>query len=164
MSSTWNPTAFVRVIDALDTSMGTCLVKTDAGEAYLKVISDRESPHHLACEWVGTHLARWLGLETFDVALLHIHGDDGIELRGGYLAKSGPAFVARREQGFPWGGQISELADLANSADIGRLVVFDTWIRNIDRCPPEGSTRPPNLGNVFLSNERCAPGKPGCEP
>jgi hypothetical protein len=39
---------------------------------------------------------------------------------------------------------------------IPRLVVFDTWTLNWDRCPPDGDTRRINYGNVFLTSEKAS--------
>jgi hypothetical protein len=64
----WQPTRFVRFEEAFDTSVGTSIVVTDAGKAYLKALGNRQGPHALVCEWVGTRLADWFGLATFDYA------------------------------------------------------------------------------------------------
>jgi hypothetical protein len=48
---------------------------------------------------------------------------------------------------------------LVNPADIGKLVLFDTWTRNCDRHPPDLTKRKVNRNNVFLSNEGMADGK-----
>ncbi|HEV2455629.1 MAG TPA: hypothetical protein VGY98_15290 [Verrucomicrobiae bacterium] len=46
-----------------------------------------------------------------------------------------------------------------NPEDIGKLVLFDTWVRNVDRYPPNPANRRPNRGNVFLSSENVPDGK-----
>lgn len=139
--------------------MRTARIVTDAGKAYCKAIGNPEGPHALACEWVGTHLARWLGLPTFDCALLTVDEVDEIPLGDQTWAKPGPAFVSRAESGHAWGGSADELHLIENPEDIAKLVVFDTWTLNCDRHPPKGVVRKPNKDNVFLSGEGARPGR-----
>jgi hypothetical protein len=73
----WRPTTFLRFEEALDTSMGTARIVTDAGRAYIKAMGNRQGPHQLACEWVATQLAEWFGLPTFEYALLPIDAEAG---------------------------------------------------------------------------------------
>lgn len=151
--SGWNPTTFWRLEDQFDTSMGTARIITDAGPAYIKAQGNRQGPHPLACELVATALADWFGLPTFEYAILNIDAtvDEIPFLRGG-SADSGPAFVAKAVMGHTWGGSDKELANLVNPQDVSKLVVFDTWVRNCDRCPPDLTVRKPNYDNVFLED------------
>lgn len=155
----WQPTRFVRFEKSLDTSMGTARIVTDAGKAYCKALGNRQGPHALACEWVGTQLARWFGLPTFDFALLTLDAFDEIPFFRGGQAQPGPAFVTRAEAGHAWGGTAEELTIVENQADIARLVVFDTWTLNCDRHPPDLTARKPNYDNVFLSEEGASAGR-----
>jgi hypothetical protein len=113
-----------------------------------------EGEHALACEWVGSQLARRFNLPTFRSGIVRVTGDD--ELRfyrpGMGCAKAGPAFISEADAGEPWGGSERELGRLVNPQDVGRLVIFDTWIRNRDRyyIRGDGSVRQ-NCNNVFLS-------------
>ncbi len=154
----WQPTRFVRFEHAFDTSMGTSLVVTDAGKAYLKAMGNRQGPHALASEWVGTRLADRFGLQTFDYALLELDELDEIPFPRGGLAHPGPAFITRAESGNTWGGDDKALDRLVNPDDVAKLVVFDTWTRNCDRHPPSTARRP-NYDNVFLSGERVPAGR-----
>lgn len=149
----WQPTRFVRFEQAFDTSVGTSIVVTDAGKAYLKAMGNRQSPHVLACEWVATQLADWFGLPTFDFALLMLDASDEIPLPRGLLAQAGPAFVTRAQAGYPWGGDSTALESLMNPADVSRLVVFDTWTRNCDRHSSRAGRLRVHYDNVFLSTE-----------
>ena len=56
----------------------------------------RRGPHALASELVGTQLADWFGLPTFDYSIIRVETDE-IELRfaNGQLAQTGPAFITR---------------------------------------------------------------------
>lgn len=134
--------------------MDTARILTDAGPAFIKAMGNRQGPHALACELVGTQLAKWLGLPTFDFAILTIDSVlDEIPFKRGGKAASGPAFVTRAVENQSWGGSEKELKRLVNPEAIARLVVFDTWTLNADRYPPDLSTRRQNLDNVFLEKQ-----------
>jgi hypothetical protein len=131
--------------------MGTARIVTDAGPAYIKPMGNRQGPHQLACELVGTQLARWFGLPTFDFAVMLVDAEvDEIPFFRGGKAASGPAFVTRAASGHTWGGSESELDSLVNPEAISWLVLFDTWTLNCDRHPPDLTVRRPNFDNVFL--------------
>jgi hypothetical protein len=153
----WRPTTIKRFVKALSTSASTAIVETDAGQAYLKPMGPHEGPHILACEWVGTRLAEWFGLSTFEFAIIGVTDVDEIRLHRGGFAQSGPAFVTRAESGEPWGGSEAQLRKLVNPRDISQLVVFDTWTLNCDRHSwPAGDAlgnARQNRNNVFLSED-----------
>ncbi len=149
----WAPTTFLRFEAGLDTSMGTARIVTDAGPAYVKPMGNRQGPHPLACEWVATNLASWFGLQTLQFAILAINAEfDEIPFIRGGRAASGPAFATKAAAGHTWGGSEVELRSLVNPGDVGRLVVFDTWVSNCDRHPPDLTARRPNYDNVFLED------------
>jgi hypothetical protein len=155
----WKPTRLKEVAGSADTSTGATEVTTDAGRAYIKPMGNRQGPNVLATDWVGTHLARWLGLSTFDVAILELGPDDVFPLPRGHRAQPGPAFATRAMAGDPWGKSGLQLDLLVNPEDITRLVVFDTWTLNCDRHYHDVAIRKPNYDNVFLSSEGVEPGK-----
>lgn len=126
-------------------------IMTDAGRGYIKALGNPQGPHGLACEWIGTQLAGWFGLPTFDIAIMQVLADDDIPLGRNCKAEPGPALVTRAEEGRSWGGSEQELEAVENTDQIAALVVFDTWVRNCDRFPPDLATRDPNYDNVFLS-------------
>lgn len=156
----WQPTTFLRYIETIGSSSLTAIVQTDAGRAYLKAINNPQSPHVLACDWIGTNLARRFGLQTFDVAILELEDGDEIPLDENTIAQIGPAFITREEKGEPLAGE-SSLRFVQNLGDIPRLVVFDTWVRNCDRYRPadEDEPRRVNRDNLFLSEEGAEAGK-----
>ena len=147
--SGWAPQTVTRFIKAFDTGSEVVQVETDQGEGFLKVLGNREGPHVLACELVGSIAADWLGLETFDFAIIRVTEDDEIPLASGNNAEAGPAFIAKSKQGFPWGGDAKTLLDVVNPEAISGLVVLDTWVRNCDRYAPNGERI--NQDNVFLA-------------
>jgi len=155
----WEPTRFVRFVESIGTSTYPARIETDQGEAYVKVINNPLGPQVLARELIGCKLAHWFGLSTFDCAILDIQTDDEIWLADGRHAEPGPAFATRAIRGHTWGGREKELRKLENPEDIPRLVIFDTWILNADRHPPDGIVRKPNRDNVFLSSEGVGGGR-----
>jgi hypothetical protein len=126
------------------------------GEGYLKALGNPEGPHALACELVGSMLADWMGLTTFDFSLIEISEDDEIPFANGDKALPGPAFISRAEQGFTWGGDAKQLRSIVNPLELTGLVVLDTWVLNEDRYAPDG--RRVNRDNVFFIK---SPGKAG---
>lgn len=159
LESNWKPTRLMEIAGSADTSTGATEVTTDAGPAYLKPMGNRQGPHVLATDWVGTHLAKWFGLSTFEIAILTLQDDDVYDLPRRARATPGPAFAARAMAGDPWGTSGLQLELLVNPEDISRLVVFDTWTLNCDRHHSDVSVRKPNYDNVYLSSEGVEPGK-----
>jgi hypothetical protein len=139
--------------------MGTSLIDTDAGRAYIKALGNRQGPHPLACEWVASLLADWFGLPTFDFAIMMLEDVDTFDLPRGARTRPGPAFVTRAAAGRPWSGKAEDLGLLENTEHIARLVVFDTWTSNCDRHPPDLAKRKPNRDNVFLCGDGAAAGR-----
>lgn len=146
---TWHPTCITQFVEARKSSTQVVIVETDAGRGFLKAMGNPEGEHALACDWVGTQLAKWFGLSTLDQAIVEV--DEFVEIRflNGNLAELGPALVTRALRGDSWSGEPRQLTKLQNPDDISRLVVFDTWILNRDRH----SANRQNRDNVFLSAE-----------
>jgi hypothetical protein len=149
----WQPTTILRTDRALRTATDTVQVMTDAGSGYLKALGNHGSPHYLAADLIGTQLANWLGLPTFEFTIIQVTDLDEIRFLRGGTAQPGPAFITRAQSRVEWGGTEDELKQLINPEDIGKLVLFDTWTRNCDRHPPDLAQRKVNRDNVFLSNE-----------
>jgi hypothetical protein len=80
----WQPTTILRTDRALRTATDTVQVMTDAGSGYLKALGNHGSPHYLAADLIGTQLANWLGLPTFEFTIIQVTDLDEIRfLRGG---------------------------------------------------------------------------------
>lgn len=146
---TWQPTCISQFVEARKSSTMVVIVETDAGPGFLKAMGNPEGEHALACDWVGTQLAKWFGLSTLEQAIVEFDGIPEITLFDGNLAVEGPALVTRAIKGDSWSGERRQLGRLQNPDDISRLVVFDTWILNRDRH----SANRQNRDNVFLSAE-----------
>jgi hypothetical protein len=152
------------VARVVGTSTRPVEVRTDAGDAYIKVMGNPRGEHVLVADYVGTRVAALLGLPTFDVALLRLEGCDEIDLGGGSRAAPGPAFATRAVAGRAWGGGDDELDRVVNAEDAALLVVADTLLRNPDRHPrippfPGAAPRGKHADNVFLSFEGLADGR-----
>jgi hypothetical protein len=145
----WEPTHITRYVEARQSSTQVVIVDTDEGRGFLKAMGNPEGEHALACDWVGTQLASWFGLPTFDQAIVNVDEFVEIKFLNGNFAENGPALVSRAISGEPWSGSKRQLKKISNKDDISRLVVFDTWILNRDRY----STNRLNRDNVFLSAE-----------
>jgi len=151
----WQPSTIQRVETVTKSSMGTALVVTDEGEAYVKPMGTNRGPHPLACELVGSSLAQWFGLPMPHFCILELDelSAEMIIEKGG-IAVPGPAFASHRiHQANPWSGTAKSLESAENNDIISRLVVFDTWTRNWDRCPPAGDGRHDRKDNVLLAGE-----------
>lgn len=157
--SPWHPTRVMRVIRGLDTSTGPLYVMTDAGRAYAKTLGNPEGPDALVSEWIGTGLARWLGLPTFDVAVVDYPDELSFKLPKGCETQAGPAFIACEVRGRSWGGGEDDLTWVENPEDICGLVVFDTWTRNYDRYAESSGPPRCNFRNVFFCEEGAKKGR-----
>src|SRR5260370_39561213 len=100
----WAPTTFRRFVRSFGSALGTAFVETEQGFGYLKGLGNREGPHALACELVGSCLAEWMGAATLDFCLMQMTPDDEIPFLSGGRVTPGATFVSRAEQtAFPWG-------------------------------------------------------------
>ena len=154
----WQPREILRQTDQRESSTQVVMVRTDLGDAYLKVMGNPQGEHALVREWVGSQLARWFGLLTFEFGTIEVKPEElGIIsfLRTDCQPRAGPAFISKADRGQPWGGSKRELERIANKEDITKLVILDTWIRNQDRYFQRPLPEKPriNRDNVFLSEE-----------
>lgn len=148
----WAPTRIHRLIRKLSTSAQTVLVETNAGEAFAKFPGSSEGEQYLALEVIGVEAARFLGLRTFDTAIVQNPHPGLVELEPGRPCKAGPVFVSRAEKGTTWSGDSDDLSLVVNPTAISGLLVLDTWLQNCDRYR-QGDRVRENLGNVFISRE-----------
>jgi hypothetical protein len=131
----WQPTAVDRVIETFPTSTRVAKVKTDAGTAFLKGMGNPAGNQSLAMELVGAELATRLGLYVPDFAVLEL-AEIEVPMEGHGPMTFGPAFVSREVQCITSDGSPHLVSRLADPAEVALLVTLDTWIRNLDRCPP----------------------------
>lgn len=156
----WQPTRIVSLIEAIPTGSSVLRVETDQGEGFLKAMGAKCGPNVLACELVGTLLARRLKLRTLNFVRFDV--PDGLDFRfaDGRPVEAGWGFLTRAEPHTVWSGDAGKLESLENPEDINRLIVFDTWTMNCDRYRPgNGEALRENKDNVFFSEETSAKGK-----
>lgn len=159
----WPPTKYHGYEDTIETNMAPAKVWTDAGPAYLKPMAADVNPHALAVELICTRLAAWFGLSVLDTCILTLGPSDTFPRKKPKSPGTppadclpGPALCTRSVVASRWDGTAKSLSQIANTADITRLIVFDTWVRNDDRYPPRDAAGAvqsqwrPNLGNVLL--------------
>ena len=151
----WNPSKVERIVKVLPTSTRPLIVVTDDGNGLLKYIGNQAGNDALICELVGTELANWFGLTTPDFAIINLPKLDAGEL--GVPTKEGPAFCSRwTPDAMTMSPDSNMISKLRNKDDISKLVVFDTWIRNLDRYSEYHDTRNPasNMDNLIFSQDK----------
>jgi hypothetical protein len=153
---------FIRIFETSTRPLHVCLISEE--EVVLKVKENREGPGALSRDLILTRLAQAFGLSTFSLNVLKIESGDAdllnvtLQDRGVQhdALTAGHALCSRYEEGSPWDGKEAWIRQISNKKDIARLVLFDTWIRNGDRCAPRRDNRKPNYGNVWLSAQEGA--------
>lgn len=106
----------------------------------------------LACEVVAGELAHAIGLRVPDFAVVALNFP--VPMRDYGDMRPGPAFLSRVLPGQTLGGP-TPLKRLNRPGDIAKIVFLDSWIRNEDRFPPEGSfATSGNLDNLFFTPVR----------
>jgi len=153
----WQPDELLRHVESRESSTQVVVVRTSLGDGYVKSMGNPQGEHALAREWVGTLLAHWLGLPTFQFGIINVKEDELAMLpflTGNSHARAGPAFITKAEPGEVWSGKKRELERLVNRQDLTNLVILDTWIRNQDRYFPRPAPQMPRIryNNVFLSH------------
>ncbi len=146
--------------------MGAALCMTDAGQVYLKPMAADVNPHGLAVEFLCSQLAERFGLKVPQYCILNLTAVDEVprpvkvpNAGPARFATPGPAFASQALTALTWDGTREQLLKVVNRSDLARLVVFDTWIRNVDRYPPVDGTGTrqvewkPNLKNILLVRE-----------
>lgn len=151
--SVWKPTSVNRVIKNFPTSTRVSLVATDQGTAYLKGMGNPAGNESLASELVGTELAALVGLRVPPFAIVPVSEIEILMEECGYV-EDGPAFVSSEIRGATSDGGNYFLSRLSNGADVALLIMFDTWVRNGDRCPPPNALDPtPRHDNLFFRTD-----------
>lgn len=155
----WQPTRVRWVVQQIESSTGAVRVETDQGQAYAKLLGNKEGAQALFCDLVGTRAAAWLGLPTFSVAIVDVDVAELVTFEDGSTSQAGPAFVAKAEDGTTWGGRTDELDLIENKAALAGLIVLDTWLLNCDRFRSSEHGLRRNTRNVFLSAQGASKGK-----
>lgn len=147
----WQPSCIERVVEPIQSS--TCVVRvvTDAGTGFLKGMGNPQGNESLASELVGSEIAALLGLKVPPFAIVEVTGIE-VPLFNGQRMAFGPGFISKAVQGSPSDSAGTFLRNLSNPEHIALLVAFDTWLRNLDRCPPADYFDPtPRWDNLFFA-------------
>ncbi len=145
----WQPSRIERVIETFATSTRPAKVTTDQGVAILKGMGNPAGNSALACEVVATELANAIGLRVPNFAIIQLNLP--IPMRDHGIMQQGPAFASSLLRGQTMGAK-SLYQRLTRPGDIAKIVFLDSWIRNEDRFPPEGSfATSGNLDNLFFT-------------
>ena len=147
----WQPTRMDRVVQTLEPSTLVSQVATDAGLAFVKGMGNPAGLGSLISELVCAELAKWFGLKVPDFAIVQVD-DLEIPLKGVGRVQRGPAFASRTLDLRTADGTDTYLSRLRHPQDLAKLVLFDTWVRNADRCPPDDALDPsPNYENLTFA-------------
>lgn len=149
----WQPSTIDRVIETYPTSTRVAKVKTDQGIAFVKGMGNPSGNQSLAMELVGSELASQMGLFVPDFAIVDV-SEIEIPMDGCGSMQFGPAFASRDTLCIPSDGTNYLINKLRDVSELARLVVFDTWIRNLDRCPPLDYIDPdPRQDNLCFTSD-----------
>lgn len=143
----WTPSKIERIVREHPlTSTKPVLVKTDEGLALLKYMGNSQGNFALFSEWVCANLAREVGIEIPNFAILHCAS---MELTKALVRTDpGPAFLSQwNEQAETFTSPTMCIDTLREPRGLELLLAFDTWIKNTDRFGVPGS---PNLDNLLL--------------
>ncbi|WP_146770248.1 HipA family kinase [Mesorhizobium hawassense] len=111
------------------------LVGTDAGNGYLKGAQSPAGATALISELVAAELGTQMCLDIPPFAVVWaIEIDIPMLDHHGHILP--PAFFSKHIEGVPSDGTDEFVKRLDDPNDLARLIVFDTWIRNGDRCFP----------------------------
>jgi hypothetical protein len=147
----WQPRRLDRVVQTLETSTRVSQVSTDEGLAFVKGMGNPAGLGSLVSELVCAELATWFGLRVPDFAIVQVD-DLEIPLKGVGIVQRGPAFASRTMDLRTADGTDTYLSRLRRPQDLAKLVLFDTWVRNADRCPPSDALDPtPNYENLTFA-------------
>jgi len=147
----WQPTRLDRVVLTLETSTRVSQISTDEGLAFIKGMGNPAGLGSLVSELVCAELATWFGLKVPDFAIVHVD-DLEIPLGGHGVVQRGPAFASHTMDLRTADGTDTYLSRLREPQDLAKLVLFDTWVRNADRCPPADALDPsPNYENLTFA-------------
>ena len=130
------PTVILSEIDTFQTSTCPALVNTDCGQGFIKGVNNPHGSQALICELLAAELGTWFGLKIPHFAIIDRCDIDIRMVRSDKVDVGkieAPVFYSHGVDGTPRDGSHTFLSRLENTNDVARLVVFDTWIRNIDR-------------------------------
>ena len=160
----WNPTSIVSLHRSLGTSTEPVRIETDQGGAYAKFPGNPAGTHTLTCELIGGLAARFLGLRTFESAVLKVDEKELVQFQSGRYADTGSVILLKYQDGSPWDGEPETLKEARNYSDAAGFIVLDTWLQNCDRYRAHGPNPIDRPDNIFMGRfQGTASGKGGFE-
>lgn len=139
-------------VQGFQTSACPARVTTDCGDGYIKGVNNPCGPDALISELIAAELGTWFGLKIPNFAIVR-NCEIDIKMTNRERAFLGfieaPVFFSSAVEGEARDGGSTYLKRLQNPADVAKLVVFDTWIRNIDRHDPRVMPASENSDNLL---------------
>ena len=146
------PTMVLREVKSYSTSTCPAQVETDVGLGVIKGLGNPIGTGALVCELIAAEMGTWLGLEIPPFAVIDVC-DIEVQMTtrdGRWLGPMRPPlYFSSFMQGALDSAPEALLKKLERPADIARLVVFDTWMRNVDRHDPRHGVPEVNLDNLL---------------
>ncbi|MBZ0265247.1 hypothetical protein K8I28_11310 [bacterium] len=152
--TSWSPSKIIMVEKSIS-GAGThpFEVLTDTGRGVIKVPGNPQGTDSLISEFLGTSLAKAIGLQTFPFSLLNLSAG-AFQFSRGSDSKPGHGFISKFEKGIVWDGSSRVFERLINFEDITKLLVLDTWVCNFDRYSSDiGGKEHRNYDNVFFKHQ-----------
>ena len=148
--TSWNPTRILSLHRSVGSSTEPVRVETDQGGAYAKFPGNPAGTHTLTCEIIGGLAARFLGLRTFESAVIKVDERELVQFESGQFADAGSVYLSKYWDGMPWDGESETLKEVQNHRDAVGFIVLDTWLQNCDRYRAHGSNPIDRPDNIFL--------------
>ena len=125
------PARVLREIQKFETSTNPVRVMTNTGEGFIKSVNNSHGASALVSELVAAELGTWIGLKVPPFAIIE-NCEIAITMSDGQIMQP-PFFFSKLIDGESrdFGGDF--VNKLREPYDATKLVVFDTWIRNLDR-------------------------------
>ncbi|MFP4303702.1 MAG: HipA family kinase [Rhodosalinus sp.] len=145
----WRPTRVLRVLEVLNTSTRPLRVQTDEGAALAKYMGNRQGLDALCAELISAELLKLLHLDTPEHAVVWMEAFEVPEKE--VQVQAGPAFLTRwQETAMTFSGSGELLKRIGNPDAIPQVLVFDTWVRNLDRFVASPDSAGENLDNLLF--------------
>ena len=138
-----------RVTKTFTSSSRPARVLTDAGPGFVKGLRSPAGDGSLASELIAAELAVLMGLSVPPFAVIAAPMLDVPMADWRVPVMEPPLFFSLEVEAAPSDGTDAVLKRLENPGDLAKLVVFDTWVRNVDRWAPE-EQGPPNRDNLLF--------------
>jgi len=105
----WQPLKVLRRIPTvIPSSTSPYHIVTDAGNAFLKMPNNPQGPAAIVSEFIGTQLAAWFGLSTFEYCMMQVcEADLNVDRQD--QTDLVMAFVTHEDDGDTWKGSAKEL-------------------------------------------------------